>query len=383
MGWNSPFGSGFSVSLRDVLAFVGLDQRSSRHRKVLAHFRIDSAVFRRECAGPCGHRTRWAIPPEIVLRTQSRKIGLPLKHQSSEHRPCRALIVGLLLVLNLSVPALFAKSAFSLEQKSFLWRVRSESATVYLLGSIHFLKENVYPLNEAIEKAFESSDVLVVEANINDLDKVDLTKLTNRALYQGDDQLEKHISQETWLAIMKESGALGLPSELIRKQKPWFLALTLQALELVKLGYEPRYGVDFHYLAEARGKKRVLELESLEEQISLLSGFSEREQELFLLYTLRNLRSMSGQVEALVQAWALGDSKAVESILAESAHQDREAVPIFGKLFDERNLRMSSRIESYLGSTGSYFVIVGAGHLVGKTGIIELIKDKGYDPEQL
>jgi uncharacterized protein YbaP (TraB family) len=263
-----------------------------------------------------------------------------------------------------------------------LWKIQSGSATVYLLGSIHCLKKDVYPLNETIENTYESSDTLVVEANINEIDKLDLKKLAGRALYQGDDHIEKHVSPETYRSTKKESESLGLPGELIRKQKPWFLAIALQALELSRLGYDPRYGVDFHFLAKAQGKKRILELESLEEQIALLSGFSEREQELFLLYTLKNLRSMNGQLGALVRAWASGDTQTMESLLTESALQDGSTAPIFGKLFDERNLKMCSRIESYLNSTGSYFVIVGAGHLVGKRGIVELIKDKGYVVEQ-
>jgi uncharacterized protein len=295
---------------------------------------------------------------------------------------CLSLVLAF-IVLALGGSVLFVKSAFSHDQKSFLWKIQSGSATVYLLGSIHFLKKDVYPLNETIEHAYESSDRLVVEANINEIDKLDLTKFTGRAFYQGDDHIEKHVSPETYRSVKKESETLGLPGELIRRQKPWFLALSLQAMELIKLGYDPRYGVDFHFLAKARGRKKILELESLEEQIDLLSGFSEREQELFLLYTLENLRSMDGQVEALVRAWASGDTQAMESILTESSLQDREIAPVFGKLFDDRNLKMCARIESYLNSTGSTFVIVGAGHLVGKIGMIELIKGKGYVVEQL
>ena len=245
---------------------------------------------------------------------------MPLENLRLESRLYLSFIIAL-IVLALSGSFLFVKSAFSHDRKNFLWKIQSGSATVYLLGSIHFLKKDVYPLNETIENTYESSDTLVVEANINEIDKLDLTKFTSRAFYQGDDHIEKHVSPETYRSIKKESETLGLPVELIRMQKPWFLALALQAMELVKLGYDPRYGVDVHFLAKARGKKRILELESLEEQINLLSGFSEREQELFLLYTLRNLRSMDDQVEALVRAWTSGDAQAIESILAESALQ--------------------------------------------------------------
>jgi uncharacterized protein len=308
---------------------------------------------------------------------------LPLKNLRLEPRPCLSLITAFIVLALIGSLPLFVKSAFSNDQRSFLWKIQSGSASVYLLGSIHLLKKDVYPLNETIENTYESSDTLVVEANINEIDKLDLKKFTSRALYQGDDHIEKHVSPETYRSIKKEGETLGFPDELIRRQRPWFLALSMQAVELMKLGYDPRYGVDYHFLSKARGKKRILELESLEEQINLLSGFSDREQELFLLYTLENLRSMDGQVEALVRAWASGDTQAIESILTESAFRDRAIAPIFEKLFDERNLKMCSMIESYLNSTRSYFVIVGAGHLVGKRGIIELIKGKGYVVDQL
>jgi uncharacterized protein YbaP (TraB family) len=288
-----------------------------------------------------------------------------------------------LIILALSGSFAYKESAYSYDQKNFLWKVQSRSATVYLLGSIHFLKEDIYPLHKTIENAYESSNNLVVEANINELGKLDLKMLTERAFYKSEDHLEKHVSPETYRLVKKETGTLGIPVELIRMQKPWFLALSLQAMELTRLGYDPQYGVDYYFLKKAQGKKRILELESLDEQLGLLSGFSDNEQEQLLLYTLKTLNSMGGQVEALVRAWISGDSLAMESILADAVIRDASIAPIFGKLFDERNLRMTSKIDGYLNSNGSYFVIVGAGHLVGKRGIIELIKSKGYVVEQL
>jgi len=72
-----------------------------------------------------------------------------------------------LIILALSGSFAYKESAYSYDQKNFLWKVQSRSATVYLLGSIHFLKEDIYPLHKAIENAYESSNNLVVEANIN------------------------------------------------------------------------------------------------------------------------------------------------------------------------------------------------------------------------
>ncbi len=311
------------------------------------------------------------------------KLNNSLRRMTHTFRPPILLLFIALLLLALSGPLSSIESALSYSQKSFLWKVQSSRSTVYLLGSIHFLKEDVYPLNQAIESAYESSDKLVVEANINDLGSLDLKTLADRAFYKNDDHVQKHVSPETYRLINKESKALGMSIELLRMQKPWFLALSFQATELVRLGYSPEHGVDYHFLAKAQGKKRILELESLEEQLSLLSGFSDTEQEQFLLYTLETLSSMDRQVGNMVRAWTSGDAQAMESALADALPPDPSLAPVVQKLFDERNVKMLSKIEGYLSSNGNYFVIVGAGHLVGKKGIVELLKNKGYLLAQL
>ena len=69
------------------------------------------------------------------------------------------------------------QDSLSQPKKSFLWKVQSKTNTVFVLGSIHYLKKEMYPLDEKIEKAFDQADILVVEANINDTGKVDTQKL--------------------------------------------------------------------------------------------------------------------------------------------------------------------------------------------------------------
>jgi uncharacterized protein YbaP (TraB family) len=79
--------------------------------------------------------------------------------------------------------SIYARDAVSKNQKTFLWKVQSKTGTVYVLGSIHLLKKESYPLNEKIENAFDKSNVLVVEANINDIGQIDVQKLIESVLY--------------------------------------------------------------------------------------------------------------------------------------------------------------------------------------------------------
>jgi hypothetical protein len=291
-----------------------------------------------------------------------------------------------LLIFSVLILVSFAASSpdvFSQSQKNFLWRVGSGTNTVYVLGSLHFFRKEIYPLNKGIETAFDRADILVVEANVNDITKLDIQKLMESAFYLDDETLEKHVSAEAYKLIQKETGRLGLRLEFINRQKPWFLALVLESLELLKLGFDPNYGIDKYFLSKAAGKKNILELESLDYQIDLLSKFSDREQESFLLYTVKDLRILRQEMDKLTQAWITGDAQGLESIMTRGVVEDRRMSSVYEKLVVERNRNMASKIEEFLRNKETYFVVVGAAHLVGNQGIIEILKGRGYLVEQL
>ncbi len=170
---------------------------------------------------------------------------------------------------------LFAQNGDAQQQKSFLWKVQSKTTTVYILGSIHFLRAENYPLNPVIEEAFERSAVLAVEANVSDLSRLDMKNFLDRAMYPEDDSLEKHISEEVYRFAEREIGKLGLPLERMKRQRPWVLALTLEAVGLMRLRYDPKLGIDMHFLSKARGKKSIIELESMDGQINMLASLSD------------------------------------------------------------------------------------------------------------
>ena len=298
-----------------------------------------------------------------------------------KNRTSRLLAIFVILVFVSFV--IFAQEALSQSRKSFLWKIQSKTNTVYVLGSIHFFKREIYPLNQKIESAFGQSEILVVEANVDDIRNVDVQKLMERAFYPENDTLEKHVSPEIYELVKKETSGLGIPVELINKQRPWFLAMTLEALESLKLGFDPNYGIDKYFLSKAEGKKRILELESIDYQLNLLSSFSDKDQELLLLYTLRDLKLLEQELEQLSKAWTSGDTKSMESILTRSVSEDNRFASILEKIVYERNRKMASKIEDLLRTNETYFVIVGAGHLVGDRGIIENLKRKGYLVEQL
>jgi uncharacterized protein YbaP (TraB family) len=155
------------------------------------------------------------------------------------------------------------------------------------------------------------------------------------------------------------------------------------SLEISKLGFDPNYGIDRYFLSKASETKKILELESLEYQFHLSSSLPEKDQELFLLYTLKDIKVLEKQVDRLIKAWSTGDERGIESIVTRTVKEDKKLVPIYEKFIYQRNRDMASKIEDYLKAKETYFVIVGAAHLVGSQGIIQILKGKGFTVEQL
>lgn len=288
-----------------------------------------------------------------------------------------------------SVLALFAAltllvSSVQAGEKSFLWKIQSKTATAFILGSVHLAKPDIYPLPRKIEESFDKSAILALEADpAKAQDTALLQQMLAAAAYAKGGTLKEHLSRETFELARREIERLGLPMETFSRTKPWFLAMSIETLEFQRLDYDPANGIDVYLAGKAAGKKQIVELESFDYQIRLLNGFSDREQELFLLYTLKDMATLRDEIEELMAAWRSGDTKTVERLVTRTLTESPELQPIFDKLFFKRNREMTARIEQLLQGKKTVFVAVGAAHLVGKDGIIEQLRGKGFREEQM
>jgi len=270
------------------------------------------------------------------------------------------------------------------DKKCFLWKVKSAQSSVYLLGSLHLTGKELYPLNKKIENAFDTSDFLVVEVNVNAADNLETqTLMLAKAMYPNNDALDNHLSKETYTLLKKKLDSLGLDIVEFSKFKPWYVAIKITILALLRLGYDPDLGLDSYFLSNVQGHKKILELESFDFQIQLFDSFSDKLQELFLVSSIIDLDILEKSMNTITSAWLSGDATAMENILFEGLQEQPALSPVYERIFYERNEKMASKIESYLKSAGNYFVVVGSGHLIGEHGIIRLLEHKGFTVEQL
>jgi hypothetical protein len=294
-----------------------------------------------------------------------------------------AAIVGLAAYAQTVIfPAKFEIQARP-SKKVFLWNVQSSKATAYLLGSVHAARSSLYPLDERIEKAFDQSDTLVVEVNTAQASPAALVmQMTAKASYPQDDSLDKHVSKELLDLTDSRLAKYGFSVAPFKQFKPWFIATTLEAMELTALGITAANGVDQHFLDRAKDKKRILELESATEQLELLDSFSEKEQETFLKYTLKDLDNTGKNTDEIMTAWRNGDEKKLDALLNEAVRSDKELRSLYRRLINDRNKKMADKIQEFLSTDHIYFVVVGAGHLVGETGLLRTLGKK-YQVKQL
>jgi uncharacterized protein YbaP (TraB family) len=288
-----------------------------------------------------------------------------------------------ILALFLSLaPALVAQSTNAVGGQVFGWTVKSPTATVHLVGSIHLAKPDLYPLNPKIEAAFGQSQALVVEVDVGR--QADLAQqMMVKAAYPAGDTIDKHVSAELLQRADAQLGKSGLGLVMLAQFKPWLIAQTVLLMELQRLGFSPTHGIDMYFLQKARGNKKILELETADSQIDLLNSFSDKEQELFLLYTLNDLENIEKNLNEIIDSWKQGDAPRMEKYLTDSVKDAPELQAVYRKLIDDRNVGMAQKIIEYLKTQDTYFVVVGSAHLVGENGVPNLIKKAGHPVDPL
>jgi uncharacterized protein YbaP (TraB family) len=265
--------------------------------------------------------------------------------------------------------------------KLFLWEVKSATNSVYVFGSMHAAKPDMYPLPQPVEEAYRQADRLVVEADITDQAKVfeSFALLT----YAPPDSLDKHVSPEVWKQL--EATPLAQDAATLKTLRPAALASILVVGALAAHGYDPQAGIDLHFLMSAHASaKQVVELESAEFQAGILGSLTDEEGNAMLSETLKGARSgeLVREADKVASAWKAGDDESLGRLLRE-ANKDAASKKIYTKLIDERNPAMAEKIAALASGSGHAFVVIGAGHLAGDKNVLELLKAKGLKVRQL
>jgi hypothetical protein len=262
------------------------------------------------------------------------------------------------------------------QQHHSLWSLKGRTNTVYLLGSVHFLSKSER-LPEALEEAYKNSEVLLMEIDMDDLDPAETQQVTlELGMLPAGQSLEQQLGKPTYSRLVTRAQDVGIDPALLNRFKPWFAAMTLVQLQLMKMGLAPDSGIEQRFTTRAvADKKPIHGLETLREQLGMLAGLPAPQQREFLLYSIDDADRIAEEIDELLSAWRRGDSKALADLLAEGFEQYPD---LYRPLTTDRNRRWVSQVEQLLDDREDYLVVVGTLHLVGKDSLIELLEGKGH-----
>jgi uncharacterized protein len=266
--------------------------------------------------------------------------------------------------------------------RNFIWKISGKQNAIYLVGSIHMLTKDYYPLNPALDTAFKESDLLVEEADLGEMLGAEAQmSVLLRGRLPSDQTLEKVVSPETYAQVSKHVTAHGLPIELLKQFKPWMLALMIETFEWQKAGFDPSLGLDKHFYDRAQTDSKTIQgLETADYQISLFDSMTAQQQDRLLSDTLKSIDTEMSSIAKLTEAWKSGDTATIERIVLADLKQD---AVMYQRLLVERNQNWLPKLEALFTRSARAFVVVGAAHLVGPDGLLAMLKSKGYTVEQL
>ena len=288
----------------------------------------------------------------------------------------RKLAVGAILVV--LAPLACADAGHPLS----LWEVSGARNSVYLLGSIHLLREEDHPLPSAIYEAYDDADTLIMELDMDDIDPIEGQVLSNELGLIHDGRELRDLLGEAYYAEAEElADKAQIPLGLMANAEPWFAAMNVEIMLLMRMGFNTALGIESHLTELAAGDgKEILGFETLRQQLEFLDNLSPDAQRDMLLQALAEGADMNDLMDGMIDAWRRGDVTFMEDNLL----ADMEDYPELNQVIViDRNVNWTNRIEDLLDDQQDYLIVVGTLHLVGEQGVPELLEARGHEVTQL
>lgn len=242
----------------------------------------------------------------------------------------------------------------------------------YLFGTIHSEDPGVINLPAPVQQALDESDTIVLELL---MDKEAMRYSATAMLMMDGRLLPEVIGQSLYDRVVSVVATRGITEPVLSRMKPWAVAVTL-SVPAQKTGQV----LDMALYQEALEQgKAVKGLETMQEQLDLFDSMPEADQITLLSDALEYFPELDAMYQQMLVAYRARDLGALMQINESYKEQgDQQMADDFQRrVIDERNRRMAERAQSIL-QTGKAFIAVGALHLPGETGLLNLLEQQGY-----
>jgi hypothetical protein len=266
--------------------------------------------------------------------------------------------------------------------ESSVWVVSSSKAKVYLAGSFHMLRASDYPLPAEFFTAYKNSLKIIFEIPPNETeDPGQMAEFMGRAIYTDGTTLKDHISSEAYAKAEKFCRERKYPLELYRLFKPALFVMTLTVQEMNRIGADPQKGVDYFFKEKAlQDGKATGSLETVDQQLGILLSMEAIVGNDQILESIDEFKQIETAWGEYLAAWRKGNEPKMEELYI-------NGLKLYPKLYQtivvDRNNKWVRDIKNCLNDSGNTMVIVGAAHLVGPDGLVNLLRKQGYKVSKL
>ncbi|WP_295693867.1 TraB/GumN family protein [uncultured Maricaulis sp.] len=304
----------------------------------------------------------------------------------SAHSRFRRAVSGALGAALFAGSALFASTALAqpadysaLEADPAVWHLSDADSDVYIFGTFHILPPGLDWQTPELQALLASADTLYLEADVHSPESQGQMQqlVMQHGLNPPGVTLSSLLSAEANAALAEFAPTLGVAPAMLEPMRPWLAQVMLAVTQMQALGLDPSAGAEAGLLALVAGSDTQMGyFETAEEQIRFLAGVSDEVQARAFDQGLEDMADLPTQLNELVTAWALGDMAVLEEMINGSM---REGSPeVYETLIVTRNNNWVPQIAEIMEGEGTVFIAVGAAHLPGEDGVIQLLQDAGY-----
>ncbi len=263
-----------------------------------------------------------------------------------------------------------------------LWEIQGTSNQIRLLGSIHFLRPQDFPLPEAITNALMDADVVIMELDLTALNPIMVqTIMLDKAIDPNGRSLEDLLDSRSYRKAQRLAAAVDIDLSTMRQYEPWYAALQITQLRLMQLGFDGSFGVETQILMQAiQHGKDLGGLETLEAQLDSMDSLPMDAQREFLMVTLEEAAAAGEMLDEIIDAWKSGDTAELEDNLLSDLSANSQ---LYDQLIVQRNRNWTKSIVSFTEDSRNYLIVVGALHLVGDDSVLKMLNDAGFSTRQI
>lgn len=261
-----------------------------------------------------------------------------------------------------------------------LWSVSDEDNTIYLFGSVHVLPQGGFRIEGPLAEAWRDVQSVCLEIDSSATSPEEMTGITLARAVDPDGRSLFDLLGADAADIRERAARAGVDLAPYAPFEPWFVGIAVTLAALQQHGFQPDHGVEEIIQQKAAGEgKAACGLETVDEQLGILDGFSAELQRELLLQSIDEVAGLDEEMSRLVAGWRAGDERELERMLREDLAEYPELAE---RLVYERNARWADKIAAMLDGDEDRLIVVGAMHLVGDRGLPRLLERRGFRVER-